>query len=87
MIRDEAFYSSKEGFDGKKAQMLANLASKFESQIFIEQGSKVVNGKSMMGILSLGNAKIHSLSLAADGKDQAEALDALKNLIESGFKV
>ena len=52
----------------------------------VEKGDCRVNAKSLLGVLSLGIVKGMSITLIADGADEAQAIEGLASLIESGFK-
>jgi len=73
------------GLHLRPARMLANLTNKFESDIFIAKDSEEVNGKSIMGIITLAAAKGAVLKITAIGPDAHEAIQALGKLIENKF--
>ena len=51
----------------------------------MEKDDRRVNAKSLLGVLSLGIVKGMTITLIADGTDEAEALDGLCALIDTGF--
>ncbi|MBQ9265357.1 MAG: DUF4111 domain-containing protein [Clostridia bacterium] len=63
---------------------LARVAGEFESQILLEHQNRVINGKSMLGLLSLGVTGNQPVNITFDGVDEEEALRAVKKLLESG---
>lgn len=69
----------------RAAAMLVQAACKFNARILIEQGSKVVNAKSLMGVLSLSAKSMDSLYLVLDGDDEEEAYSMMLELIRSRF--
>ena len=73
------------GLHLRPARMLANLTNKFESDIFIKKDSEEVNGKSIMGIITLAAPKGALLRVTATGPDAQEAIAAIGKLIESKF--
>jgi phosphocarrier protein HPr len=73
------------GLHARAAARFVHLASKFASQIHVARGSKVMDGKSIMGILLLAAARGMTLTISADGPDEASAVDSLIELVESGF--
>ena len=73
------------GLHLRPARMLANLTNKFESDIFIKKDSEEVNGKSIMGIITLAAPKGALLRVTASGPDAQEAITAIGKLIESKF--
>jgi phosphocarrier protein len=73
------------GLHARAAARFVHLASRFESQIRVGRGAKVMDGKSIMGILLLAAARGTAIMISADGADEAAAVDALVQLVESGF--
>ena len=73
------------GLHARAAAKFVHLASRFESQIRVGRDAKVMDGKSIMGILLLAAARGTALLISADGTDEAAAVDALVQLVESGF--
>jgi len=73
------------GLYARPAALFVQVASKFHSRIWVEKGSKKVNAKSIMGVMSLSVAKGNEIVLIADGDDEVEALKALKVLVNSNF--
>ena len=61
------------------------MATRFESQIRVGRGAKMMDGKSIMGILLLAAARGVAITITADGADEQAAVDALARLVESGF--
>jgi phosphocarrier protein HPr len=74
------------GMHARPAALLVKTASLFASQISIEKDSERVNGKSIMGVITLGATYNTPLKIIADGPDESEALDALQKLFDSRFE-
>ena len=74
------------GMHARPAALLVKTASSFASQISIEKDSERVNGKSIMGVITLGATYNTPLKLIADGPDEVAALDALQKLFDSRFE-
>ena len=70
----------------RPAALLVKTASAFTSQVFIENGSERVNGKSIMGVITLGATYNTQLKIIADGPDEVQALDAIEKLFENRFE-
>lgn len=68
------------------AALLVKTASEFESRIYIEKDSERVNGKSIMGVITLGATYNTPLKIIADGPDETQALDAIEKLFENRFE-
>ena len=73
------------GLHARAAARFVHLATRFSSQIRVSRESKVMDGKSIMGILLLAAARGTTLTISADGPDEASAVDSLVQLVESGF--
>jgi phosphocarrier protein HPr len=73
------------GLHARAAARFVHLATRFNSQIRVSRDSKVMDGKSIMGILLLAAARGTKLTISADGPDESKAVDSLVQLVESGF--
>jgi len=73
------------GLHARPAAIFVQAASKFTSNIWIAQGEKKVNAKSIMGLMSLAVAQGTSVIIGADGEDEQLAVKELYDLIASGF--
>ena len=67
------------------AAKLVKVATKFKSRIYFEKDGQEVNGKSLLGILTLACPKGSRLIVRAEGMDAPEAMAALEQLIENKF--
>ncbi len=76
---------NKLGLHARPSAQLTQLASSFKSSVFMSRNGRRINAKSIMGVMMLAAAKGTVVSLEASGDDEAEAIDALANLISSGF--
>ena len=73
------------GMHARAAARFVQLATRFDSQIRVARDTKVMDGKSIMGILLLAAARGTSITISAEGADEAAAVEALAQLVESGF--
>lgn len=73
------------GLHARAAARFVHLATRFESQIRVTRDSKVMDGKSIMGILLLAASRGTTITVSAEGPDEATAVQALVELVESGF--
>ena len=85
MIKKTTKVKNRLGLHARPAAMLVTAASKFESQFFISKDSIRVNGKSIMGVMMLAAEKDTELVLEVDGPDEAEAIEEILKVIDSGF--
>jgi phosphocarrier protein HPr len=73
------------GLHARAAARFVHLAAKYESQIRVGRDAKVMDGKSIMGILLLAAARGTRITISAEGPDEAAAVAALCGLVEAGF--
>jgi phosphocarrier protein HPr len=73
------------GLHARAAAKFVHLATRFESQIRVIRDTKGMDGKSIMGILLLAAARGTAITVEAAGVDEHAAVDALVQLVESGF--
>ena len=73
------------GLHARAAARFVHLATRFQSQIRIGHGARIMDGKSIMGILLLAAARGTVITLTATGPDEQAAVDALEHLVQSGF--
>lgn len=76
---------NKNGIHARPAAMFVQQANKFESDIFIVKDSVEVNGKSIIGIMTLAASYGTKLKLRASGPDAKEAIASLTNLFNEKF--
>ncbi len=84
MITREVKINNQVGLHARPATFFIQKANKYKSTIWIEKGDRRVNAKSLLGVLSLGIVKDTTVTLSADGSDEADALDGLCELIANG---
>ena len=85
MIAGNVTIVNKLGLHARAASRLVNCASGYASEIRLVKGTRAVNAKSIMGVLTLAAAKGSELVIEAEGADQQQALEALTTLIEGRF--
>lgn len=68
----------KDGLEATPIAMLVQVASQYESNIYMSTAGKKVNAKSIMGMMSLGLDAGDSLVVIADGSDEDAALDGIE---------
>ena len=86
MVERMVTIRNRAGMHARPAALLVKTASSFASQISIEKDSERVNGKSIMGVITLGATYNTPLKMIADGPDEVAALDALQKLFDSRFE-
>lgn len=69
--------------DARPVAMLVQIASQFDSTVYIETGDKRVNAKSIMGMMSLGMSAGEQLTVVTDGSDEDNALEAIDKYLSA----
>ena len=73
------------GMHARPATAFADLAGQYQSDIRVQYGTKIANGKSMASILKLGTPGGQAIRIIASGPDAEAALKALKEAVDSGL--
>lgn len=69
------------GLHTRPATYFIQKANNYKSSVWIENSDRRANAKSLLGVLSLGISKGDTVSIIADGSDEAEAVDGLVDLL------
>ena len=69
------------GLEARPVAMLVQVASKFESRMYLESTGKKVNAKSIMGMMSLGLDNGDQVMVTAEGTDEEAAVDAIEKYL------
>ena len=85
MTRQETTIVNRLGLHARAATQLVNCASGFASEIWLELGNRRVNGKSIMGVLTLAATRGSNVVIEAEGEDEEQAAAAVVKLIENKF--
>lgn len=85
MIKKKVTITNEAGLHARPAAALVKLASKFESDFHIHMYGYKVNGKSILGVMTLAAEKGTELELELEGKDEHKAAKEITALIENGF--
>ena len=86
LIEREVLIINRAGIHARPAAKLVRTASGFSSDIFLESGGERVNGKSIMGIITLGATYRTTVKIVADGADEEAAVAALEDLFVRRFE-
>jgi phosphocarrier protein HPr len=73
------------GLHARAAAKFVQVAGKFRAKILLGRDGQAVDGKSILGILTLAACKGTRLFLSADGPDEGDAVDSLSDLVEDKF--
>ena len=81
MISKEITIRLENGLEARPVAMLVQVASKFESETYLQTGDKRVNAKSIMGMMSLGLDTGEKVTVIVDGNDESVALEGIENYL------
>jgi len=76
---------NKLGLHARAAAKLVHIAARYKSDIKIRKGDEEVDGKSILGILLLAAGRGSTITVRANGDDEAAAVDAIQELIDRKF--
>ena len=82
MYNREVVVRCESGLHNRQATYFVQKANEFECNIWIESGSRKMNAKSLLGIMSLGIVTGATINLFAEGADAETAVDALEQLLQ-----
>ncbi len=71
------------GLEARPVALLVQVASQYESNIYVESNEKKVNAKSIMGMMTLGLSSGEEVLVTADGNDEQEALENIEKYLSS----
>lgn len=87
MILKELLIKKPDGMQQVDAQNIVKRAMRFDSDIFFEVGTRKINAKSLMGVISMGLKEGDKVMVIVKGDDQDEALEDLINMFERNFRI
>lgn len=85
MLQNEFLIVNKLGLHARASALFVKTSSRFNSEVKLAREAVEVNGKSIMGIMMLAASKGTTVRLTVDGNDEAEAFQAIGDLIANGF--
>ena len=81
MIEKKLIIQNEQGIQSRPAAIFVQIANKYESDIVVKKGGQEVNGKSIMGLLTLAAEKGSRVYIRANGSDAREAMEELEKVI------
>jgi len=85
MLQNDFLIVNKLGLHARASALFVKTSSRFNSDVRLAREGVEVNGKSIMGIMMLAASKGSTVSLTVSGADEAEAFQAIGDLIANGF--
>ncbi|MCI6497919.1 HPr family phosphocarrier protein [Lachnospiraceae bacterium HCP1S3_C3] len=73
----------KTGLEARPVAVFVQVASQFESSIYVEHESKKVNAKSIMGMMTLGLPAGESVTVSAEGEDEDKAIESIEKYLSN----
>ncbi len=83
LIKKKITVKNKQGLHARPAALFVQIANKFDSRITVRRNKEAVNGKSIMGILTLGAEKGSQIWIEIEGEDAESAMAELEKIIEN----
>ena len=71
------------GLEARPVAQLVQVASQFNSEIYVEVGKKKVNAKSIMGLMTLGLDAGEEITLSANGEDEDAAMSSIEQYLSN----
>ncbi len=71
------------GLDPSTIALFIQIASQYESRVYVEVGNKRVNAKSLMGMMTLGVPEGEAVTVIADGNDENQALNHINQYLNN----
>ena len=81
MIKKPITIQSPSGLEARPVALLVQVASQYESEIYVESEARRVNAKSIMGMMTLGLNAGESITVTANGGDEKEAIDNIEKYL------
>jgi phosphocarrier protein HPr len=85
MIEKEITIVNKAGMHTRPASTIVKIAAKYKSEFFLSKDGFEVNGKSIIGVMTLAAEQGSKLMLKFDGKDEEQLAKEMVDFFERGF--
>lgn len=83
MLTKKVTINIENGLEARPVAQLVQVASQYDSKIYLECEDKKVNAKSIMGMMSLGLAAGEEIVVSADGEDEEAAVEGIENYLSN----
>lgn len=81
MIKKPITIQIPSGLEARPVALLVQVASQYESEIYVESQTRRVNAKSIMGMMTLGLNAGENITVTANGGDEKEAMDDIEKYL------
>ena len=85
MTRRSVQIQNRLGLHARAAARFVHTAARYQARVTAGRDGRVMDGKSILGILLLGASRGTTIEITAEGEDEAEAVEALVALVEDHF--
>jgi phosphocarrier protein HPr len=85
MVKRDVRVVNKLGLHARASAKLTQVASRFQSGVWISRNARRVNAKSIMGVMMLAAGMGSTVQLETDGPDENEAMEAIERLFAEKF--
>lgn len=81
MIEKSVQIKLESGLEARPVAVLVQVASQYDSSVYIQSANKKVNAKSIMGMMGLGLAMGETVTVIADGSDEEAAVAGIEDFL------
>ena len=81
MIKKPIIIQLASGLEPRPVAVLVQVASQYNSKIYVEDGDRKVNAKSIMGMMALGIVPGQTVKVSAEGEDETQAIDSIEKYL------
>lgn len=81
MIKKSVELKISAGMEDRPVAVLVQVASQYESRIYLETENKRINAKSIMGIMTLNLSEGEKLTVSTDGEDEEKAMESMEKYL------
>ena len=82
MIKKPIIIQLASGLEPRPVAVLVQVASQYNSKIYVEDGDRKVNAKSIMGMMSLALQEGDEVTVVAEGEDEEKAAEGIKTFLK-----
>ena len=83
MIKKTMTVQLQSGLEARPVALLVQVASQYDSSIYVEADNKKVNAKSIMGMMTLALAPGEEVVVSADGADEEQAIQSIEQYLSA----
>lgn len=83
MVEKSMVVGLESGQEARPIAVLVQIASKYESSVYIVSGNKKVNAKSIMGMMGIGLVSGESITVVTEGSDEVEAAEEIEKYLKA----